>query len=158
MIRELSNKDARDIHHIINLAAKCYKGVIADDCYHEPYMPEEELQHEMRDMTFFGWEETGKLVAVMGFQPVQDVTLIRHAYVLPGYQRRGIGSRLLDHLRQMTRSNRLFVGTWKDATWAINFYQQQGFKVMPDKDKLLQKYWAIPRRQIETSIVLAIEL
>ena len=121
-------------------------------------MPEEELRQEMRNMTFFGWEETGKLAGVMGFQPVKDVTLIRHAYVLPDYQRRGIGTRLLDHLRQMTQSERLLVGTWADATWAINFYQKRGFKVMPNKDELLQKYWDIPRRQIETSVVLAIEL
>ena len=158
MIRKLSTKDAASIYHTINLAASAYKGVIPADCYHEPYMPEEELRQEMRNMTFFGWEETGKLAGVMGFQPVKDVTLIRHAYVLPNYQRRGIGTRLLDHLRQMTQSERLLVGTWADATWAINFYQKRGFKVMPNKDELLQKYWDIPRRQIETSVVLAIEL
>lgn len=158
MIRELSTKDAAAIYHIINLAASAYKAVIPDDCYHEPYMPEEELHHEMRNMTFFGWEETGKLVGVMGFQPIKDVTLIRHAYVLPDYQRRGIGTRLLDHLRQMTKSKHLLVGTWAAATWAINFYQKHRFKVMPNKDELLQKYWDIPQRQIETSVVLAIEL
>jgi GNAT superfamily N-acetyltransferase len=158
MIRELTSGNADIIFDIVNKAAGAYKGAIPADCYHEPYMTKEELQHEVRNMTFFGWEETGKLVGVMGFQPVKDVTLIRHAYVLPDYWRRGIGTRLLDHLRQMTKSKHLLVGTWADATWAITFYQKHGFKVMPNKDELLQKYWDIPRRQIETSVVLAVEL
>ena len=121
-------------------------------------MPEEEVHYEMRNMTFFGWEEAGKLVGVMGFQPIKDMTLIRHAYVLPDYQRRGIGTRLLDHLRQMTKSKRLLVGTWADAVWAIDFYQKHGFKIMPNKDKLLNMYWNIPQRQIETSVVLDITM
>jgi GNAT superfamily N-acetyltransferase len=158
VIRELSTKDAAAIYHLINLAANAYKGVIPDDCYHEPYMPEEKLRHEMRNMTFFGWEETGKLVGVMGFQPIKDVTLIRHAYVLPTYQRKGVGTRLLNHLKLMTKTNELLVGTWADAVWAIDFYQKYGFKVMPNKDELLQKYWDIPRRQIETSVVLGITM
>jgi GNAT superfamily N-acetyltransferase len=158
MIKRLSSKDIAAIYHIINLAASAYKGFIPDDCYHEPYMPEEELRHEMENMTFFGWEEMGKLVGVMGFQPIKDVTLIRHAYVLPDYQRRGIESRLLDYLKQMTKSSHLLVGTWADATWAISFYTKHGFKLMPNKDELLRKYWDIPLRQIETSVVLSIEL
>ncbi len=158
MIKRLSSKDATTIYNIINLAASAYNGVIPDDCYHEPYMPEEELRHEMTNMTFFGWEEPEKLVGVIGLQPIKGVTLIRHAYVLPDYQRKGIGSRLLDHIRQMTKSRHLLVGTWADATWAINFYKKHGFVLMPNKDELLQKYWDIPRRQVETSIVLAIEL
>ena len=157
MIRELSTKDARDIYHIINMAAKCYRGVIADDCYHDPYMPEDELHYEMRKMTFFGWEETGKLVAVMGFQPVQDVTLVRHAYVLPGSQRKGIGTKLLNHIKRKVKTRRLLVGTWSDATWAIQFYQNHGFKIMPDKDALLMEFWDLPQRQIKTSVVLGIE-
>jgi GNAT superfamily N-acetyltransferase len=158
VIKELSTKDAAVIYHLINLAASAYKGVIPDDCYHEPYMPEEELHHEMINMAFFGWEETGKLVGVMGFQPIKDVTLIRHAYVLPNYQRKGVGTRLLDHLKLMTKTKELLVGTWADAVWAIDFYQKHGFKVMPNKDELLQKYWDIPRRQIETSLVLGVKM
>jgi GNAT superfamily N-acetyltransferase len=158
VIKELSTKDAAVIYHLINLAASAYKGVIPDDCYHEPYMPEEELHHEMINMAFFGWEETGKLVGVMGFQPIKDVTLIRHAYVLPNYQRKGVGTRLLDHLKLMTKTKELLVGTWADAVWAIDFYQKHGFKVMPNKDELLQKYWDIPRRQVETSLVLGVKM
>jgi len=156
MIRELSPKDAFTIYEIINAAAQAYKGIIPDDCYHEPYMPKEELQEEMKNVTFFGWEEKGKLVGVMGFQPVKDVTLIRHAYVLPNYQRKGIGTRLLSHLKLMTKTKELLVGTWADAVWAIDFYQKHGFRIMPDKDKLLNVYWNIPQRQIETSVVLGI--
>jgi N-acetylglutamate synthase-like GNAT family acetyltransferase len=112
----------------------------------------------MAKMTFFGWEEEGKLVGVMAFQPVKDVTLIRHAYVLPNYQRKGVGSRLLDYLKLMTNTKELLVGTWADATWAIDFYQKHGFELMPNKDKLLRKYWDIPERQIETSVVLGIQM
>ena len=121
-------------------------------------MPEEELRQEMRNMTFFGWEETGKLAGVMGFQPVKDVTLIRHAYVLPNYQRKGVGSRLLEHLKLMTKTKELLVGTWADAVWAIDFYQKHGFRIMPNKNKLLSMYWNIPQRQIETSVVLGITM
>ena len=158
MIKRLSDKDTTTIYNIINVAASAYKGVIPDDCYHEPYIPEKELQHEMASMTFFGWEEADKLVGVIGLQPVEGVTLIRHAYVLPDYQRKGIGSRLLDHIRQMTKSRNLLVGTWADANWAINFYKKHGFILMPNKNELLQKYWDISQRQVETSVVLAIEV
>lgn len=158
MIRELSSREAQIILQIINKAALAYKGVIPEGCYHEPYMPEEELLREINSMTFFGWEDGGKLVGVMGFQPIRDVTLIRHAYVLPDYQGKGIGTRLLNHLKRMTSTRHLLVGTWADATWAIDFYQKQGFKLMPDKDALLMKYWYIPLRQIETSVVLGTEV
>lgn len=158
MIIKLSRRDTDAIFGIINLAARAYRGFIPDDRYHEPYMTKEELQKEMNGMTFFGWEEKRRLVGVMGFQPVKDVTLIRHAYVLPDRQGRGIGTRLLDHLKQLTNSKQLLVGTWADATWAIEFYQKQGFVLMPDKDNLLKQYWDIPQRQIETSIVLGIQL
>ena len=157
MIKELSSREAQVIYEIINQAAFVYKGIIPADCYHEPYMPEEELLSEMKSMTFFGWEERGKLVGVMGFQPIKDVTLIRHAYVLPDYQGKGIGTKLLNHLKQMVRTSHLLVGTWADATWAIDLYQKQGFKLTPNKDELLMKYWDIPKRQIETSVVLGIE-
>ena len=157
MIKHLSSEHTQAIYEIINQAASAYKGFIPDDRYHEPYMTRDELHHEMNHMTFFGWFEGGKVVGVMGFQPVKDVTLIRHAYVLPQYQRKGIGIRLLNELRRITKTKRLLVGTWADARWAISFYQKQGFTLMPNKDELLMKYWNIPERQIETSVVLGIE-
>ena len=158
MIKKLSSKDTQTIYEVINKAAQAYKGIIPDDCYHEPYMPIEELRHEMRSMTFFGWEEKNKVVAVMGFQPMKDVTLIRHAYVLPDCQGKGIGTLLVNHLKQMTKTRSLLVGTWADATWAIDFYQKQGFEMMPNKNELLMRYWDITQRQIETSVVLGIEI
>jgi len=158
MIRRLSYEDANTIREIINQAAHAYKGVIPDDCYHEPYMPREELHREMRSITFFSWQAKSKLIAVMGFQPVGDVTLIRHAYVLPDYHRRGIGTILLNHMKKLAETKYLLVGTWADAGWAIEFYQKHGFNFMPNKDELLTKYWDIPQRQIETSVVLCIEL
>jgi GNAT superfamily N-acetyltransferase len=158
MVRELTAENADSIFDIINKAAAAYKDAIPAECYYEPYMPKEELRHEMKSMTFFGWEEEGKLVGVMGFQPVKGVTLIRHAYVLPGYQRKGIGSKLLDHLKLMTKTKGLLVGTWANATWAVDFYQKHGFKLMPNKDELLNMYWSIPQRQIETSVVLGITM
>ena len=113
------------------------------------------FQREMGAMTFFGWEE-GRLLGVMGFQSVKDVTLIRHAYVLAEHQRRGIGSALLDYARGLTKT-RLLVGTWSDATWAIRFYEKHGFHLMPNKEELLRTYWIIPQRQIEASVVLGLE-
>jgi len=157
MIRKLTIKDADTVFEIINLAARVYENRIPDDCYHQPYMTREELQHEMSKMTFFGWAEKGKLVGIMGFQPVADVTLIRHAYVLPEYQSKGIGTKLLKRLRQMAKTSQILVGTWADASWAINFYQRHGFNLLADKDKLLERYWTIPQRQVETSVVLGIE-
>jgi GNAT superfamily N-acetyltransferase len=158
MIKKLTTNDIEAIYAIINRAAIAYSGAIPDDCYHEPYMPLEELQNEIGRMTFFGWEETGRLIAVMGFQPVNDVTLIRHAYVLPDHQKKGIGTTLLNHLKQMTGTRQLLVGTWRDASWAVKFYRKHGFEFMPDKDGLLKRYWDISSRQIETSVVLGIEL
>ena len=158
MIIKLSSHAAPIIYEIINAAASAYKGVIPADCYHEPYMPREELNHDMGNMTFFGREDNGRLVGVMGLQSVKDVTLIRHAYVLPAFQQKGIGTELLFHLKKMTGTRWLLVGTWADATWAINFYQKHGFTLRPDKDELLVKYWNIPRRQIETSVVMGIEI
>jgi len=158
MIKKLSSKDVSIIYEVINKTARAYQGIIPEDCYHEPYMPEQELRREMASMTFFGWGQGGKIVGVIGFQPVKDVTLVRHAYVLPDYQRKGIGTKLLNHVKQMTETKRLLVGTWKDAVWAIQFYQRHGFMLMPQKDGLLRKYWNVPERQIETSVVLGIEM
>jgi len=154
MIRKCQLSDAERIYFIINDAAKAYEGVIPADCYHQPYMPMNELKQEMASMTFFGWEVNGELVGVMGVQPVKDVTLIRHAYVLPRWQRQGIGSKLLDYLISLVTTSRLLVGTWADASWAIDFYKKHGFSLLPNKDELLKTYWDIPQRQIETSVVL----
>jgi GNAT superfamily N-acetyltransferase len=158
MIKKLSSKDVRIIYEVINKAACAYQGIIPEDCYHEPYMPEQELRREMVTMTFFGWGQGDKTVGVIGFQPVKDVTLVRHAYVLPEYQRKGIGTKLLNHVKQVTKTKRLLVGTWADAIWAIQFYQKHGFRLIPRKDELLRKYWNVPQRQIQTSVVLGIEM
>ena len=157
MIRQYQAEDRDRIYFIINEAAKVYESVIPADCYHQPYMPLAELREEMKRMTFYGWEERGELVGVMGIEPVKDVTLIRHAYILPEWQKQGIGSRLLHHLQTLTKTSRLLVGTWTDAKWAIRFYEKHGFKLIPNKDELLKTYWNVPERQIETSVVLEIE-
>ena len=158
MIRNCQPGDTERIYFIINEAAKAYDGAIPADCYHQPYMPMEELKQEMSRMTFFGWEVNGELVGVMGFQPVKDVTLVRHSYVLPQWQQQGIGSKLLDYLKGLVTTPRLLVGTWADASWAIDFYKKHGFGLQPNKDELLKSYWDIPQRQIETSVVLGVEL
>lgn len=158
MIRVCQVKDTGRIYDIINEAAKAYEGVIEADCYHQPYMPEEELTQEMKRVTFYGWEIDNKIVGVMGIESIKDVTLIRHAYVLPQYQNRGIGRRLLDYLKRRTTTPSLLVGTWAAAHWAISFYRKHGFDLLPDKDKLLEEYWDIPPRQIETSVVMGIEI
>ena len=158
MLRKCQLGDIDRIYLIINEAAKAYEGAIPADCYHQPYMPIDELEREWKQITFFGWEINGELVGVMGFQPIKDVTLIRHAYVLPRWQKQGIGSKLLNHLKGLATSPRLLVGTWADAHWAITFYQKHGFSLLPNKDELLKTYWDIPRRQIETSIVMSINI
>jgi GNAT superfamily N-acetyltransferase len=157
VIRQLCEDDKAAIYQIINTAAQAYKGIIPADRYHEPYMPEDELSGEMERMTFFGWESGGEILGVMGFQPVKDVTLIRHAYVLPAYQKQGVGTKLLQHIKKLTKTRLLLVGTWADADWALAFYRRQGFTIMPGKNGLLSKYWNLPVRQIETSVVLGIE-
>lgn len=142
---------------IVNAAAEAYRGVIPEDRWHEPYMDAAELEQEIAaGVRFWGYEQDGSLVGVMGIQPVADVDLIRHAYVLPSHQGTGVGSRLLDHLREMT-SRRILIGTWAAADWAIRFYRRNGFQVVPaDRTAtLLRTYWDIPERQIATSVVLA---
>jgi len=145
------------IYEIINDAAQAYNGVIPPDCWKEPYMSKDELRYEMdAGVTFWGYEEDGRLVGVMGIQHVQDVTLIRHAYVRTGQQHRGIGGQLLSYLRTQTVYP-VLVGTWADAIWAIRFYEKHGFRLVSseEKDRLLRKYSSIRERQIETSVVLA---
>ena len=158
MIRECQLDDMNRIHFIINEAARAYEGVIPGDCYHQPYMPMDELKREMKRMTFFGWEASGELVGLMGFEPVKDTTLIRHAYILSQWQRQGIGSKLLNHLEGLVTTPRLLVGTWADAHWAITFYKKHGFSLLPDKDELLKTYWDVPQRQVETSVVLGVDV
>ena len=157
MLRVCTDKDFDIMYRIINEAARAYEGVIPADRYHQPYMPREELRREMKRMTFFGWEEAGELVGVMGLEPVKDVGLIRHAYVLPGFQKHGIGRKLLEHAKGGFTGGRLLVGTWADAYWAIDFYKKQGFRLCADKDELLTTYWDVPQRQIETSVVLELD-
>jgi len=158
MIRQCHPQDINRIYFIINQAAKAYEGIIPADCYRQPYMPMSELEQEMKRMTFFGWEVNGELVGIMGLEPIRDVTLIRHAYVLPEWQRQGISSKLLGYLKGLVTTPRLLVGTWADAWWAIDFYQKHGFSLLSNKDKLLETYWDIPQRQIETSVVLGVEV
>jgi GNAT superfamily N-acetyltransferase len=147
------------IYEIINEAAQAYEGVIPADRWKEPYMPRDELTREIKaNVTFWGYEEDGELLGVMGIQDVLDVTLIRHAYVLTARQHQGIGGKLLAQLRETT-SRPILVGTWADATWAIRFYEKHGFRLVTpeEKNRLLKKYWSIPDRQIDTSVVLAEE-
>ncbi len=157
MIRQCRAGDAQRMYFIINKAAEAYDGVIPVDCYQQPYMPMDELIGEIERVIFYGWEVNGELVGIMGMEPIKDVTLIRHAYVLPEWQGQGIASRLLDYIKRLFTGSRLLVGTWADASWAISFYRKHGFRLMPDKDQLLETYWGIPRRQIETSVVLGID-
>ncbi|MFC1867659.1 GNAT family N-acetyltransferase [Thermodesulfobacteriota bacterium] len=159
MIRQCEESDFEVIYSIINDAATVYKGIIPDDRWKEPYMPKEELSYEIDDnVRFWGYEENGKLIGVMGIQDVRDVTLIRHSYVLKAKRGQGIGGKLLSNLRKMT-DRPVLIGTWKDAVWAIRFYERHGFRLVTEeeKDRLLKKYWSIPERQVETSVVLADE-
>lgn len=160
MISELSTSCIHRILEIINEAAQVYKGVIPDDRWKEPYMSTKELKKEMDDgVNFFGWIEDTTIVGVMGIQPLKDITLIRHAYIVPKHQNKGIGGKILRYLISLTEIVDILVGTWKAATWAINFYEKHGFKLVSKKEKetLLRQYWKIPNRQIETSVVLRFE-
>ena len=156
-IRPCTDAERGEIAEIVNAAAEAYRGVIPADRWHEPYMPRSELDEEIAaGVVFWGYEDDGELTGVMGVQPVQDVELIRHAYVRPGRQRHGIGGALLQHLiASATRP--ILVGTWADAEWAIRFYERHGFEFVGRERtaELLRTYWSIPERQIETSVVLA---
>jgi len=157
MIRKLSNAESNLVLHVINNAAEAYRGVIPEDRGREPYMSARELREEIDGgVQFYGWTENGTVVGVMGIQSVMDTTLIRHAYVLSNQQRKGIGERLLDHLLYLALTPEILVGTWTAAWWAIRFYEKNGFVLVSreESDRLLRKYWNIPERQVETSIVL----
>lgn len=157
MIRRAETADLDVLLAIINDGASAYQGIIPADCWKEPYMPAAELQEEMAaGVVFWACDEGGELVAVMGLQEVRDVTLIRHAYTRTSHQGRGLGSALLEHLRGQT-SRPILIGTWKAATWAIRFYERHGFRLVSEAEKrtLLQRYWTVPERQIQESVVLA---
>jgi GNAT superfamily N-acetyltransferase len=156
VIRPVRASEAGVLLGIINAGAQAYGGVIPADCWHEPYMSPGELEHELKaGVRFWGWEEEGGLAGVMGRQDLGEVILIRHAYVHPDWQRRGLGARLLAHL--LAGADRpVLVGTWAAAHWAIRFYEKNGFALVShaEKERLLRTYWTITDRQIETSVVL----
>ena len=157
IIRRSAAGDFGVILSIINDAARAYRGIIPADRWHEPYMPKEELTAEIDDgVEFWVAEDEGRVVGVMGVQDKGDVALVRHAYVVPGTQRSGIGTTLLRHIEGLVEKP-ILIGTWATASWAIEFYRRNGFDLVSqsEKDRLLRKYWSIPTRQIETSVVLA---
>jgi GNAT superfamily N-acetyltransferase len=156
MIRRCKPNDFEAIYTVINDAAEAYKGVIPEDRWNTPYMTKNELRQEIDNgVVFWGYEDGGELVGVMGIQGVKDVTLIRHSYVRTSRQGEGIGGKLLSALRKKT-GRPILIGTWADAVWAIRFYEKHGFRLVSsqEKDRLLKTYWSIPERQIETSVVL----
>lgn len=156
-IRRCGAGDFDDVLGVINDGAEAYRGVIPADCWHEPYMPADELEREIAaGVEFWGIDAGGRLVAVMGLQEIADVALIRHAYVRTAAQRRGIGGALLEAMRARVERP-LLVGTWAAAEWAVRFYAKHGFERVPagETADLLRRYWSIPERQIETSVVLA---
>lgn len=156
MIRICDSSDIEAIYQIINNAAHAYKGVIPEDRYDEPYMTIEDLNNEIYDgVVFWGFSQHNKLLGVMGVQDKGDVTLIRHAYVKTSQRNSGIGSKLLSHLITLTNKP-ILIGTWESAGWAVKFYIKNGFKLVSQDEKreLLNSYWNVPERQIETSVVL----
>lgn len=157
MIRPCTSANFPAILEIINDSAQAYRGIIPADCWHEPYMPETDLAQQIDSgVEFWGYAQGDALTGVMGIQNVRDVTLIRHAYVRTTSRNRGIGAALLTHLRRLT-AKPILIGTWAAADWAIRFYERHGFALVNNEEKniLLRKYWSIPQRQIETSVVLA---
>lgn len=156
MIRKYTESDINTIYEIINDASVAYKGIIPTDRWKEPYMPMEELKHEIADgVVFYCYEEDGEIIGVMGIQDMLDVKLIRHAYVRTRKRKGGIGTQLLHSLTE-NQEKPILIGTWKDAKWAIDFYLKNGFREVTEEEKnvLLKKYWNIPERQVETSTVL----
>ncbi|MFH2067202.1 MAG: GNAT family N-acetyltransferase [Pseudomonadota bacterium] len=157
MIRQCTEEDFQEIYNIINDSAQAYRGVIPEDRWHDPYMSREKLSLEIQDgIAFWGDEQNGQITGIMGIQDKGEVTLIRHAYVRTSMRSRGVGTRLMQHLEPLTE-NPILIGTWADAVWAISFYQKNGYKLVnrEEKNRLLKKFWNIPDRQVETSVVLA---
>ena len=157
MISKYTKSDNSKILYVINNAAARYKGIIPDNCWHEPYMSKQELVDEFSDgIRMFGYHLNNKLIGVIGIQEIKDVILIRHAYTLTSYQGKGIGSALLEYLLKKNKNSRLLVGTWRNAAWAVRFYEKFDF-ILHTKDQstlLLKKYWKIPSKQIKNSVVL----
>ena len=156
-IRSCKESEFEAMYAIINDAAEAYRGIIPTDRWQEPYMSKDELRHEINEgVVFWGYEENDELLGVMGIQDVQDVTLMRHAYVRTERRNQGIGGKLLSALRTQT-ARPVLIGTWAAAVWAVRFYEKYGFRLVTpeEKDRLLKKYWSIPERQVETSVVLA---
>lgn len=157
MIRKSIEADVPAIFAIVNDAAQAYRGVIPADRWHEPYMPMDELVKEIAaGIVFWVAEEEGRVLGVMGMQDKGDVALVRHAYTKTAVQRKGVGTKLLHHVQSLT-DKPVLIGTWADATWAIDFYKRNGFTLVShaEKERLLRTYWSIPARQVETSVVLA---
>ena len=157
-IRDAQSADRPAMLAIINHAAEAYRGVIPADCWHEPYMPAAELAAEIGAGVRFWVAESERMLGVMGMQDKGDVALVRHAYVAPAMQRQGVGQALLRHVQALTQKP-VLIGTWAAASWAIDFYKRNGFALVTreEKDRLLRRYWSIPVRQVETSVVLADE-
>jgi GNAT superfamily N-acetyltransferase len=156
-IRRSLPEDFFEVLEIINDAASAYKGVIPGDRWHDPYMPEDELRREITGgIEFWVAEEEGRICGVMGIQDKGDVTLIRHAYVRTALRGRGVGTELLKFLESLS-AKPVLMGTWREASWAVSFYQKHGYRMVSneEKDRLLPLYWGVPPRQIETSVVLA---
>ena len=159
MIRIAVADDFAQIHEVINDAAIAYKGIIPSDRWHDPYMSREELAAQIAEGVIFScYVDDGTVVGVMGIQDKAEVNLIRHAYVRTRQRKKGIGTRLLQELID-TSGKPILIGTWSAAVWAIRFYEKHAFELVSaeDKDVLLRKYWNIPQRQVETSVVLADE-
>ena len=157
MIKKYTKNDTSKILHVINDSSLRYKDIIHDNCWHEPYMSEQELIDEFGyGVRMFGYHYNNKLIGVIGNQKIKAVILIRHAYTLTSYQGKGTGSALLEYLLKKNQNSRLLVGTWRNATWAIRFYARFGF-ILHAKEQsilLLKKYWKIPSKQIKNSVVL----
>ena len=156
-IRRAQPDDFEGILAVINDAAEAYRGVIPSDCWHDPYMSAEDLKIEIeKNVVFWVLEDQGCLLSVMGIQDKDDVALVRHAYTVTESQGRGFGTRLLRHLESLT-AKPMLIGTWAAANWAIAFYRNNRYRVVSEqeKDSLLRRYWTVPDRQIETSVVLA---
>lgn len=156
MVAKSQKEDFQQIYEIINDGASAYQGIIPADRWHNPYMTEEELTTQIGEgVQFWTYAQDSRIIGVMGIQFKGGVTLIRHAYVRTTEREKGVGSKLLAHLCA-TATTPILIGTWADAKWAVEFYQKHGFRLLPEEEKnsLLRKYWSVPVRQIETSVVL----
>jgi GNAT superfamily N-acetyltransferase len=157
LLRPCKDSDFDALLSIINDGATAYRGIIPEDRWTTPYMSADKLRYELHTgISFSCVESGGGLVGAMGSQQVDDALLIRHAYVLTACQRHGFGSELLVGLVEHAPWP-VLIGTWKAAHWAIRFYEKHNFNLIEgdEKDRLLDRYWRIPARQVETSVVMA---